>query len=93
MRRQDADGEGWVWQRYGPGGHLEETSKSHATYGKALRDAIGSGFEPAACYYSVDLPHGRVCFPPGLDPEFSPSRRQNASARWIGPERRSRKRS
>ncbi|HKA42968.1 MAG TPA: hypothetical protein VKF40_13355 [Burkholderiales bacterium] len=64
-----ADG-GWLWQLFGPDGRLEKTSAQHSTYGKALLDALARGFKPSDHDYSIDLPHGRLHYPPGRDPEF-----------------------
>src|SRR5262249_5555229 len=60
----------WLWQRFAPDGRVEKTSAEFETYGKALVDALNEGFRPNAVDYSVDLPHGRMHFPPGRDPEF-----------------------
>lgn len=62
----------WLWQRFGPDGRVEKTSEPLATYGKALMSALQNGFRPDQDDYSVDLPSGRMHFPPGRTPEFSP---------------------
>ncbi len=61
----------WLWQRFGPDGRLQKTSQPQPNYGKALVDALGHGFRPSEHDYSVDLPHGKLHFPPGRNPVFS----------------------
>ena len=71
VRRLDKGETTWLWQRFGPDGRVETTSAPHATYGKVLMAALQNGFRPSVDDYSVDLPHGRMHFPPGRAPEFS----------------------
>src|SRR5262245_17419390 len=72
IRHRSADGSTtWLWQRFGRDGKLQHTSGEHPTYGLALRNALDQGFVPTADDYSVDLPAGRLHFPPGRDPEFT----------------------
>src|SRR5262245_11131375 len=63
----------WLWQRFGRDGKLQRTSAEFSSYGAALRNALEQGFLPTADDYSVDLPAGRLHFPPGRDPEFASS--------------------
>ena len=79
VRHHDGTERRWLWQLFGPDGTLTRTSQVHESYGKALADALGHGFKPTKERYSIDLPHGRVHFPPGRDPEFEvPERRSGA---------------
>jgi hypothetical protein len=71
----------WLWQRFGPGGRVEKTSEPHATYGMAMWAAIQNGFRPDRDDYSLDLPSGRMHFPPGRNPEFVSSRLPSPEAR------------
>lgn len=64
----------WLWQQFGPDGRLQKTSEEHSTYGKAMVNALAHGFRPSEDDYSVDLPHGRMHFPPGRDPQFEVQR-------------------
>src|SRR4030095_6810590 len=77
-------------KQFGPDGRLEKTSQQHSVYGKALIDALRHGFSPSADDYSVDLPHGRLHYPPGRDPEYtsglSPPKRRRRTA-WTELER------
>jgi hypothetical protein len=74
VRHRTDNGASWVWQSFGPDGRLLRTSEAFITYGKAMVDALNNGFKPASDDYSVDLPHGRMHFPPGRDPEYSSMR-------------------
>ena len=60
----------WLWQRFGSDGRIEKTSEPQETYGKALLSALQQGFQPGVDDYSLDLPSGRMHFPPGRKPEF-----------------------
>lgn len=70
VRHSESGATTWLWQRFGPDGRVEKTSEPHATYGKALMAALQSGFRPDQDDYSLDLPYGRMYFPPGRLPEF-----------------------
>ena len=61
----------WLWQRFGPAGCVEATSELHKSYGKALMAALQKGFRPDQDDYSLDLPYGRMHFPPGRVPQFT----------------------
>jgi hypothetical protein len=73
VRHSEKDGTTWLWQRFGPNGLVEKTSEPHVTYGKAMTAALQNGFRPDRDDYSVDIPAGRMHFPPGRIPEFSPT--------------------
>src|SRR4030095_2419777 len=70
VRHVDNGTTAWAWQCFAPDGRVERTSEPHATYGKALMGALQNGFRPDQDDYSVDLPYGRLHFPPGGPPEF-----------------------
>ena len=72
VRHSKTDATTWLWQRFGSDGRVEKTSEPHASYGKALMAALQNGFRPDQDDYSLDLPYGRMHFPPGRVPEFSP---------------------
>lgn len=60
----------WLWQRFSADTRVEKTSEPHPTYGKVLMSALGNGFRPGLDDYSMDLPSGRMHFPPGRRPQF-----------------------
>jgi hypothetical protein len=68
--RQDGNTNRWLWQLFTANGRLLRRSPEHDTYLAALTDALQKGFKPNIHDYSVDLPHGRVHFPPGQEPEY-----------------------
>jgi hypothetical protein len=70
VRHADNGTTAWTWQRFGPDGWVERTSEPYATYGKALMAALQTGFRPDQDDYSMDLPYGRLHFPPGGPPEI-----------------------
>jgi hypothetical protein len=72
VRHVDNGTTAWTWQRFGPDGRVEKTSEPQATYGKALVAALQNGFRPDQDDYTLDLPYGRMHFPPGGPPEFCP---------------------
>lgn len=77
VRHYDGVERHWLWQLFEPDGRCARTSAMYESYGTALADAIGQGFRPTEERYSIDLPHGRIHFPPGRDPEFEfPERRK-----------------
>lgn len=73
VRHSEKSGSTWLWQRFDPDGLVEKTSEPHVTYGKAMMAALQNGFRPDQDDYSVDLPTGRMHFPPGRIPEFAPT--------------------
>ena len=73
VRHSEKGGSTWLWQRFGLDGLVDKTSEPHATYGRAMMAALQNSFRPDQDDYSVDLPSGRMHFPPGRIPEFLPT--------------------
>jgi hypothetical protein len=58
----------WSWRRIGADGAIEQTSEPHADFGKALVDAIMSGFHPKHDHWVLRSERWTTHFPPGDSP-------------------------
>jgi hypothetical protein len=68
VQRRSGSTETWVWLRLRADGPVEETSRPHENFGKAVADALAHGFQPRRDSWETRAGEWITKFAPGKAP-------------------------